>query len=205
MTRSKHVRPLSEHGDRFRRDALGSDDCKTQSTRRWRPRWHCNFGRTASIATKICRQIQSTPAFARTSVRFVRIAPKPNSKTYARTAAAASCHAPFVRRPSGVKVCQWRNDRRRPPECIYRTVWKTSRPIRRGSRISHRKTVDGRGGRSRPNVSHADWASKAIAAIVPIENGPSETLAPTNFAVTHNRCRAFYVIISPESVQGRPP
>ena len=97
--------------------------------------WRCNFDQTANIATRTCRRLPRKRGSALTSARSVRIAPRTNSATSARTAAAVLSRGQSGRRKSGGLDYRSRSGRHRTSGCICHTVSTTSRSIRHGSGI----------------------------------------------------------------------
>ncbi len=97
--------------------------------------WRCNCDQTANIATKTCRRLPRKRGSALTSARSVRIAPRTNSATSARTAAAVLSRGQSGRRRSGGPDYRLRSGPHRTSGRICHTVSTTSRSIRRGSGI----------------------------------------------------------------------
>ncbi len=96
------------------------------------PPWRCNSGRTANIATRICRRIPRKRASALTNAPSVRTASRPGYTTYARTAAAALSRGRSGRQGNGGPAYRSKSTRLRPSGCTSPIVSTISLRIRRG-------------------------------------------------------------------------
>ena len=112
--------------------------CDDPLTLRRHRSWRCNFGRTANIATRTCRRIQRRRAFAATSARSARTAPR-NSIMYARIAGADLRRGRSVPHGNGGRAFQWPSAHRRTNAYTSHIVLKISQRIRSGCETFRRR------------------------------------------------------------------
>jgi len=104
--------------------------------------WRCNSDRTANIATRTCRPLPWKRGSALTSARSVRIAPRTNSATSARTAAVVLSRGRSGRRRSGGLDYRLQSGRHRTSGCTCHILSTISLRIRPASGIFRRRIVE---------------------------------------------------------------
>jgi hypothetical protein len=104
--------------------------------------WRCNFGRTANIATRICRRIPRKRASVLTNAPSARTAPRAGSTMCAQTAVAVLSRGRSGRQKNGGPACPSKSIHRQPSACISPLVSTISPRIRRGSGTFRRRSAD---------------------------------------------------------------